>query len=49
MGLKPVQALELRVGALAAERLAAEGWHAELFHGLIGASGGAEVAHSRPA
>jgi len=40
MGLKPVQALELRVGALAAERLAAEGWHAELFHGLIGASGG---------
>jgi len=40
MGLKPLQALELRVGALAAERLAAEGWHAELFHGLIGASGG---------
>ena len=35
-----MQALELRVGASAAERLAAEGWHSELFHGLIGASGG---------
>ncbi|MEL0315841.1 MAG: patatin-like phospholipase family protein [Halieaceae bacterium] len=35
-----MKALDVRVGALAADRLAREGWHPELVHGLIGASGG---------
>ena len=35
-----MKALELRVGAKAAQRLEKEGWHADLIDGLIGASGG---------
>ena len=35
-----MKALELRVGKQAAAKLASEGWHADLFDGLIGASGG---------
>ncbi len=35
-----MKALELRVGNAAARRLEAEGWHADLIDGLIGASGG---------
>ena len=35
-----MKALELRVGRQAAAKLASEGWHADLFDGLIGASGG---------
>ena len=35
-----MRALELRVGKTAAKRLEAEGWHADLIDGLIGASGG---------
>jgi len=35
-----VKALQLRVGAKAAQRLEKEGWHADLIDGLIGASGG---------
>jgi len=35
-----VKALELRVGKQAAAKLASEGWHADLFDGLVGASGG---------
>mgnify|MGYP000007987400 CR=1 FL=1 len=35
-----MKALELRVGAKAAQRLGKEGWHADLIDGLIGASGG---------
>ncbi len=35
-----MNALEVRVGRAAARRLAAEGWHADLVDGLIGASGG---------
>jgi len=33
-------ALEVRVGKAAAKQLEAQGWHANLFDGLIGASGG---------
>ena len=35
-----MKTLELRVGKAAAKRLEAEGWHADLIDGLIGASGG---------
>lgn len=35
-----MKALELRVGKQAAKKLAAEGWHADFFDGLLGASGG---------
>ena len=35
-----MKALELRVGTQAAAKLSSEGWHADLFDGLIGASGG---------
>jgi hypothetical protein len=35
-----VKGLEVRVGKVAAKRLEAEGWHADLVDGLIGASGG---------
>ena len=35
-----MKALELRIGKQAAAKLSSEGWHADLFDGLIGASGG---------
>lgn len=35
-----MKGLEVRVGKAAAKRLEAEGWHADLVDGLIGASGG---------
>ena len=35
-----MKGLEVRVGKVAAKRLEAEGWHADLVDGLIGASGG---------
>ncbi len=35
-----MKALSVIVGSRAAERLSSEGWHADLFDGLVGASGG---------